>query len=241
MKKTIIAALVMSSVSFANAETTTDLTSKEQKLGYGIGAAVGGNVAQTFNETDIDIDAFIAGFKDIFQDNEPQMSQEEVQQVIQAFQQEKMAQVQAEQAQLAEEQKAKSDAWLAEKEAEEGVEKTESGLLYKVVTQGDGDKPAAEDTVKVHYAGTLIDGTEFDSSYKRGEPISFPLNQVIPGWTEGLQLMSVGSKYELYIPSDLAYGPGGTGPIPANSALKFVVELLDIEKAEIPAEETKAE
>ena len=105
-------------------------------------------------------------------------------------------------------------------------------MLYKVITEGKGDKPSATDTVKVDYEGSLTDGTVFDSSYKRGEAITFPLNGVIPGWTEGLQLMPVGSKYELYIPSDLAYGPGGTGPIPPHAALKFVVELHDIEKPE---------
>jgi FKBP-type peptidyl-prolyl cis-trans isomerase FkpA/FKBP-type peptidyl-prolyl cis-trans isomerase FklB len=143
-----------------------------------------------------------------------------------------MKKAQLEEEKVAEEAKAASAAWLKEKEAEDGVKKTESGLLYKVITAGKGDKPSATDTVKVDYEGSLSDGTVFDSSYKRGEAITFPLNGVIPGWTEGLQLMPVGSKYELYIPADLAYGPGGTGPIPPNAALKFVVELHSIEKPE---------
>ncbi|MGN7612903.1 FKBP-type peptidyl-prolyl cis-trans isomerase [Magnetococcales bacterium HHB-1] len=120
---------------------------------------------------------------------------------------------------------------LEENAKKEGVKVTSSGLQYEVLKEGDGSKPKATDTVRVHYAGTLTDGTEFDSSYKRGEPISFPLNRVIKGWTEGLQLMSVGSKYRLTIPGELAYGPrgmpqAGIGP---NATLIFDVELLGIE------------
>jgi len=122
-------------------------------------------------------------------------------------------------------------AFLAEKEKEEGVQKTESGLLYKVVKQGNGPKPVATDKVEVHYHGTLIDGTVFDSSVDRGEPIEFPLNRVIPGWTEGVQLMAKGSKYTFYIPQNLAYGERGSPPkIGPGAALIFDVELLDINK-----------
>jgi FKBP-type peptidyl-prolyl cis-trans isomerase len=119
--------------------------------------------------------------------------------------------------------------FLARNAQEPGVMTTASGLQYKVITEGSGAQPTATDTVTVHYRGTLIDGTEFDSSYSRGEPISFPLNGVIPGWTEGLQLMTVGSKYILYIPSELGYGAQGAGAaIPPNSTLIFEVELLGI-------------
>ena len=104
--------------------------------------------------------------------------------------------------------------------------------MYKVIEKGDGEQPEATDTVTVNYEGTLVDGTVFDSSYERGEPTTFPLDQVIPGWTEGLQLMSEGATYEFYIPSELAYGPGGTGPIGPNAALQFKVELIDVESAE---------
>ncbi len=123
-----------------------------------------------------------------------------------------------------------SIAFLAENAKKDGVTTTESGLQYQVLEQGDGDgaKPAATDTVKVHYAGTLINGTEFDSSYARGEPIEFPLNGVIKGWTEGVQLMSVGDKYRFFIPPELGYGPGGSGPIGPNEALIFEVELIDV-------------
>ncbi|ETX12599.1 peptidyl-prolyl cis-trans isomerase [Marinomonas ushuaiensis DSM 15871] len=230
MKKTLIAALVMSSVSFAYADDSIKLDTKEQRLGYSIGTMFGSRMTQDFSE--LDMDTFMAGFQDAFAGKDGQMTMDEVTQTIQAYQQEQAAVAQQEQEKLNEESKAVSAAWLNEKEAEDGVKKTESGLLYKVITEGKGDKPSATDTVEVDYEGSLIDGTVFDSSYERGESITFPLSGVIPGWTEGLQLMPVGSKYELYIPADLAYGPGGTGPIPANAALKFVVELHGIQEAD---------
>jgi len=124
---------------------------------------------------------------------------------------------------------AEGEAFLAENKNKAGITTTGSGLQYEVIAQGTGAKPSASDTVRVHYEGTLLDGTVFDSSYSRGEPIEFPLNGVIPGWTEGLQLMSVGSTYRLFIPSDLAYGSQGAGTsIPPNSTLIFTVELLAI-------------
>lgn len=231
MKKTLIAALVMSSVSVAYADDSkTMLDTKEQRLGYSIGTMFGARMAQDFSE--LDMTTFMAGFQDSFTGEEGQMTMDEVTKTIQAYQQEQAQAAQLEQEKLAAESVAASAAWLSEKETEDGVMKTESGLLYKIITKGTGEMPTAEDTVKVDYEGSLTDGTVFDSSYERGEAITFPLNGVIPGWTEGLQLMPVGSKYELYIPSDLAYGPGGTGPIPANAALKFVVELHGIEEAQ---------
>ena len=238
MKKTLIAALVLSSVSFAYAaDNTVKLDSKEQRLGYSIGTMFGSRMSQDFS--DLDIKTFMAGFQDAFAGKEGQMTMDEVTQTIQSYQQEQMAKAQLEEEKAAEEAKAASAAWLKEKEAEKGVKKTESGLLYKVITEGKGDKPSANDTVEVDYEGSLIDGTVFDSSYQRGESISFPLNGVIAGWTEGLQLMTAGSKYELYIPADLAYGPGGTGPIPPNAALKFVVELHKVVNEESETEAAK--
>jgi FKBP-type peptidyl-prolyl cis-trans isomerase len=123
-------------------------------------------------------------------------------------------------------------AFLEENGKREGITTTESGLQYEVITEGSGERPTETSTVTVNYEGTLIDGTVFDSSYENGEPISFPLNGVIPGWTEGLQLMTVGSTYMLYVPSNLGYGPRSTGPIPGNSVLTFKVELLEIAAAE---------
>jgi FKBP-type peptidyl-prolyl cis-trans isomerase FkpA len=137
---------------------------------------------------------------------------------------------------LAEEEIKVGQAFLAEHRKKEGVKTTESGLQYSVMTKGEGVNPTIDDTVKVHYKGTLIDGTEFDSSYKRNEPAVFPLKNVIKGWTEGLQLMPVGSKYTFAIPSELAYGGRATGKIKANSTLLFEVELLEI----MPAKEGAA-
>lgn len=125
---------------------------------------------------------------------------------------------------------AAGEQFLAKNKARPEVKTTASGLQYEIITEGTGAKPAATDSVTVHYKGTLIDGTEFDNSYKRGQPITFPLNGVIKGWTEGVQLMSEGSKYKLYIPHQLGYGTNDTGPIPAGSALIFEVELLKVTK-----------
>ena len=163
--------------------------------------------------------------------NSPALSEEDgealARQIVDEARQEMMA---AQKEQYAE-SIAKNEAYLTEKTALEDVVTLPSGLRYKVIKEGKGDKPTAMDEVKVHYHGTLIDGTIFDSSVDRGEPVSFPLNQVIRGWTEGVQLMSVGSKYEFYIPQDLAYGPQGRPGIPPYSTLNFEVELLEINKA----------
>src|SRR5688572_6631726 len=124
--------------------------------------------------------------------------------------------------------KKEGEDFLAANKSKEGVKSTATGLQYKVIKEGKGPKPKPTDVVKVHYRGTLLNGTEFDSSYKRGEPVEFPLGQVIPGWTEGVQLMTVGSKYQFFIPGDLAYGERGNQGIPPNSTLQFEVELLEI-------------
>jgi FKBP-type peptidyl-prolyl cis-trans isomerase len=134
------------------------------------------------------------------------------------------------------EAKIAGEAFLAENKSKEGVKTTETGLQYRVITAGGGTLPLDGDKVKVHYTGKLIDGTVFDSSVERGEPAEFLTNQVIPGWTEALKMMPVGSKYELVIPAALAYGDRSTGPIPAGSTLVFEVELLDILPNEIPSE-----
>jgi FKBP-type peptidyl-prolyl cis-trans isomerase len=206
------------------------LETDEQKVSYGIGLMEGKRFKQDFN---VDIDAFTAGLKSSVKDEKPLMTEEEIKTTIQAFGQKLMAKREADQKAAADKNKTASDAFLAENAKKEGVKTTASGLQYKVVTEGKGAKPKADETVEVNYKGTLIDGTEFDSSYKRNQSVTFPVSGVIPGWTEALQLMPVGSKYELYIPSDLAYGPGGTGGvIGPNQALIFEVELVDIKKPE---------
>ncbi len=140
-----------------------------------------------------------------------------------------MAARQEEATALGEKNKAEAEAFFAENSSVEGVVTTDSGLQYQVLSEGEGDKPEAGDTVEVHYRGTLLDGTVFDSSYDRGQTVSFPVEGVIPGWTEALQLMSEGAKYKLFIPADLAYGPGGAGDmIGPNSALIFEVELIKV-------------
>ncbi|MGH1487195.1 MAG: FKBP-type peptidyl-prolyl cis-trans isomerase [Cellvibrionaceae bacterium] len=214
------------------------LESVEQRLSY----MVGNNMAKQFkrDEVDIDISALTLGIQDSMADKESRLSEEQVQQTIATLQeraQERQKTQQAEQekekAELGEKNKAEGAAFLAENASKEGVVTTDSGLQYKELVAGDGPTPSADDTVSVHYKGTLIDGTEFDSSYGRGEPATFPVTGVIPGWVEALQLMNKGDKWELYIPSDLAYGPGGTGgPIGPNATLVFEVELLDVIKPE---------
>jgi len=168
----------------------------------------------------------------------PRIAEEDAAKVMQEFQQQMMAKKEEQQKKLSEANKAEGDKFLAENKTKEGVQVTASGLQYKVITAGNGDKPKATDTVKVNYVGKLVNGTEFDSSIKRGQPVEFPVNGVIPGWTEALQLMPKGSKWEIYIPSELAYGPAGQGPIPPASTLIFEVELLEIKAA--PAEAAPA-
>ncbi|MEM6987372.1 MAG: FKBP-type peptidyl-prolyl cis-trans isomerase [Pseudomonadota bacterium] len=184
-----------------------------QDLSYSLGALIGDRILAPYQ--DIDYDRLMAGLKAAHQKAELEIDLNTANQMV---------------AEAAEAQaKAPGEAFLAEQAAREGVMSTDSGLLYEVKEAGEGAKPAATDQVTVHYEGRLIDGTVFDSSIERGEPTSFALNQVIPGWTEGLQLMSVGSKYTFYIPSDLAYGPRGAGgSIGPHQALVFDVELIAI-------------
>lgn len=215
-----------------------ELTTEAQKEAYSVGASIGKYMSGHIKEQEelgfaVDRTLIIQGFSDGLVDT-TDLTEEEMQTVLQGLDQ-KLNDKRLEQAEtLAAKAIEEGQKFLSDNKAKEGVVTTESGLQYEVLTAGEGDKPVAEDTVEVHYRGTLTDGTEFDSSYTRGEPAKFPLNRVIPGWTEGVQLMSVGAKYKFVIPAELAYGDRDTGTIPANSTLVFEVELISIEKA--PAE-----
>ncbi|MGI9294262.1 MAG: FKBP-type peptidyl-prolyl cis-trans isomerase [Pseudomonadales bacterium] len=197
-----------------------------QKVSYSIGVNFGTQFAT--QEIDIDVDAFMAGMNTGRAGEKPLLSQEQVVEAMQTFEGQQREKMEIKQNQLGEKNKQEGEAFLAENATKDGVVTTDSGLQYKVITEGSGKKPAADDTVKVHYHGTLINDKVFDSSVDRGEPVEFGVGQVIPGWTEALQLMPIGSKWEVYIPSDLAYGPGGRQGIEPNSTLIFEVELLEI-------------
>nr|WP_136250855.1 FKBP-type peptidyl-prolyl cis-trans isomerase [Ningiella ruwaisensis] len=216
----------------AQSQSTTVLETDAQSQSYALGASMGMFAMNRFEEQEnlgleVDRDALLAGFQDALAENS-QLTIEEIQTLTQASDQALRSAQSAKAEQAAQENIAKGEAFLAENAEKEGVMVTDSGLQYEVLEEGTGKSPAATDTVTVHYRGTLLDGTEFDSSYGRGEPASFPLNRVISGWTEGLQLMKEGAKYRFYIPSELAYGPRATGAITPNSTLIFDVELLEV-------------
>ena len=222
--------LVLAVLIFTTNTWATELDTEEKKLGYIIGMDIGKSLRD--QGTEVDLDSLVDAIRATYNDGELAMTVEEAGQVRKEYIEKMQAKKQAEAATVGQANLVAGQKFLAENATKEGVQTTASGLQYKVVTMGTGAKPAATDTVKVHYRGTLLDGTEFDSSYARNEPISFALNRVIPGWTEGVQLMPVGSKFMFYIAPDLAYGEGGGGPIPPNSTLEFEVELLDIEASE---------
>ena len=224
MKKSFIICLMATFIGISTNIKAQETMTQEERISYALGA----NIGESFKQQDIDVvmDKFIQGFTD-GKAGQNKFSQAEMEQVFQEFQ--KM--MQTKQNSVMDEEKAKGAAFLAENKKKDGVIETPSGLQYKVVKMGTGAKPSATDRVKVHYHGTLIDGTVFDSSVERGQPITFGLNQVIAGWTEGVQLMPVGSKFIFYIPSNLAYGDRAAGDkIKPGSTLIFEVELLDIEK-----------
>lgn len=229
MKSYLIASLALGLlVSSAVAQDKPDLTNPKQKTSYAIGVNIGSNLKE--QDLGLDAKALSAGITDAL-NGKPAMTQQEIQATLQQFQQEMMAKMQAQDKVDAEKNIKAGEAFLAENGKKDGVKTTASGLQYKILKEGDGPMPKATDTVKVNYKGTLIDGTVFDSSYDRGEPVTFPVNGVIPGWTEALQLMKVGSKWQLFIPAKLAYGEHSPSPkIGPNSTLIFEVELLDIEK-----------
>lgn len=202
---------------------TKKLDTDLKKASYAIGQQIGGNMKQ--QNIEIDSDVMAMAMKDAIK-GDSKMTKEEIQQAMMKLQEAAMKKQQ----EAAEDNKKKGAEFLEKNKSAEGVKVTQSGLQYKVEKEGDGKTPSKTDTVKAHYKGTLIDGTQFDSSYDRGQPAEFPVQGVIPGWSEALQMMKVGSKYKLFIPPELAYGASGRPGIPANSVLVFEVELVDIVK-----------
>ncbi len=208
-------------------ERKTELKTQGEKISYALGLDIGGSLSEL--HTELDIATLIQAIQDTLTGGDVLLTGKEIAAVMQEF----SKQMEAKQKQEAQAQQGKNltegEMFMEENKNKEGVQTTTSGLQYKVLTEGDGAKPSATDRVTVHYRGTLLDGTEFDSSYKRGQPATFALNGVIKGWTEGLQLMKMGSKYEFVIPPELAYGKRGTGAqIGPDATLIFEVELLDI-------------
>jgi len=226
MKVLLTALSILLLVGFASAESPELKTDKE-KLSYSMGVATGMQIKR--QAVDVDADMFAKGLKDAVAGGKLQMTEQQVQDTLKAFQQE-MAAKQAEKTkQLAEKNKKEGEAFLAENKNKEGVKTLPSGLQYKMITEGTGKSPKATDTVTVNYRGTFVDGTEFDNSYKRGQPATFQVNGVITGWTEALQLLKEGAKCQLFIPSHLAYGEKGAGGIIGpNATLIFEVELLSV-------------
>jgi len=226
---TISAALaVFAYTNLVHAADATDLKDPKQKLSYAIGVRMGGGLKE--QGVDIDAKAFTAGLSDVMA-GKLAMSEAEIAQVLDGARAELVAKQQARQQVDAAANAKAGDAYLAANAKKDGVKTTASGLQYKVLKAGTGRTPGLKDTVKVHYQGTLIDGTVFDSSIARGEPVVFPVGGVIAGWTEALQLMKEGDKYQLVIPGQLAYGAAGTGDkIGPNAVLVFDVELISIEK-----------
>jgi len=214
--------LMASSISIANAEE--GLGSEKQKLSYAVGVQIGEDLKR--NGMDIDASSVAMAIDDIMTGSKPKLTMEEMQTLFTDYQQREMAKKEL----ASQANKAEGEAFLAENKDKDGVTVLPSGLQYKVITVGTGKQPTAESTVSVHYRGTLLNGAEFDSSYKREAPATFPVNGVIKGWTEALQLMKEGAKWQLFIPSDLAYGARGAGAdIGPNSVLTFDVELLSVE------------
>jgi FKBP-type peptidyl-prolyl cis-trans isomerase len=219
----LTAVAVFSGCKGSNSGSSAGEANFDKDASYALGMSIGSGLKDSLNTDGIipDIDEFIKGFRDSLTGEKARYDEYEAMDLINtAFD----ALLEGKNAEAIQEE----NAFLAENSRKSGVIITSSGLQYEIVTETNGPKPSITDTVRVHYEGRLVDGTIFDSSIERGSPAEFPLNAVISGWTEGLQLMGVGSKYMFYIPSNLGYGPNGWGPIPPSATLIFNVELLDI-------------
>ena len=227
MKHIGIAGTLLAGVLLAGAALAAELETDAQKLGYIIGMDIGSSLKQQGAE--LDLDSLFEAIRATYKGEPLAMTPEEAATVREEFIAKRRAAAEGERQSQGAANAAEGDKFLLENRVKEGVQVTESGLQYKVIQMGDGAKPAATDRVTVHYRGKLLNGEEFDSSYSRNQPMTFQLDQVIPGWTEGVQLMPVGSKFMFYIPPGLAYGENGGGPIGPNATLIFEVELLGIE------------
>ena len=234
MKRFIISLALLSLAGFVfGQEKSTPLKDTKDKVSYSIGLNIGFNLKK--QNVSINPDTFVLGLKDALA-GKPQMTDEQVKETMTAFEKEMIDKQKA----AGVKNRADGEKFLAENKKKEGVKTTASGLQYKVIKEGSGAQPKETDTVVANYRGTLIDGTEFDSSYTRGQPATFPLSGVIRGWTEALQLMKVGSKYQLFIPANLAYGERAMGSdIGPNSTLVFEVELVGIQSAQTPGPSPK--
>jgi FKBP-type peptidyl-prolyl cis-trans isomerase FklB len=209
-------------------EKSTQLKDQKDKVSYSIGMQIGFNLSR--QKVEVNPDVLIAGIKDAIA-GKPQLNPDQVKEVMAAFEKD----MEKKQKEAGEKNKTEGAKFLEENKKKEGVKTTSTGLQYKVLKEGTGAQPKASDTVSVNYRGILINGTEFDSSYKRGQPATFPVNGVIKGWSEALQLMKAGSKYQLFIPSNLAYGERAVGgDIGPNSTLIFEVELLEVKPPPTP-------
>jgi len=209
------------------AVAAAQLDTQKDKVSYSIGHNIGNNLKR--KKIDVTPDALVQGIRDGISGRKSLMTEEEIQSTMKQFQTEQMAKAKKQREEATVKNEQEGEKFLAENKQKEGVVSLASGLQYKIIQEGKGKKPTADDNVVVHYKGTLLDGTVFDSSYKRGKPLTFPVNGVIPGWTEALQLMKAGSKWKLFIPAKLAYGKRGGGRvIGPNATLIFEVELIKV-------------
>ncbi len=231
MKKVIYLSAIIAILGLASCksgkQTSLKLENSIDTVSYILGADIAHSLKE--NGIEVNLEKFVAGFENKINDTDTIFTAEEIRTIMTKFQQNLQQKQEETMKQESENNKMKGEEFLATNKTQAGIKTTASGLQYKVIREGSGPKPTATSNVTVHYEGKLIDGSIFDSSYERGEPITFGLNQVIPGWTEGLQLMNSGSEYQLFIPSDLGYGDRNIAGIPGGSVLIFKVELLSFE------------
>ena len=227
LKTSYSAALLSASILFSTASIAKIIDTEIDKISYSLGV----KTAESFTENSITInpESFYQGMLDKTENIKTALTEEEIEQTLRKFQENLIANSQSKQERIAAENLNKSNNFLENNKSQQGIVTLPSGLQYKIITEGNGKSPLLKDTVTVHYKGTLLDGTEFDSSYKRNKPATFPVSNLIKGWQEALQIMKTGAKWQLFIPPELAYGTSGQGPlIQPNSALIFEMELLSI-------------